>query len=65
MARLVLAIDESRNLHLALRANHSTLLIEDGPNLALNSIIFLLGVGLLAFWRWAEGRSLLVCSAGC
>ncbi len=61
-ANVVFAIDESRNLHLAQRADHSALLIEDGLNLALNSIIFLLGVGLLVFWRWAGGRSLLVCS---
>ena len=61
-ANVVFTIDESRNLHLALRADYSALLIEDGLNLALNSIIFLLGLGLLVFWCWAAGRSLLVCS---
>lgn len=56
------AIDESRNLHLELRADHSAALIGDGPNLALNAIIFLMGAGLIAFWRWAGGHDLLVCS---
>ena len=61
-ATAVFAVDESRNLHLELRANHFAALIGDGPNLALNAIIFLLGAGLILFWRWAGGRDLLVCS---
>jgi Stage II sporulation protein E (SpoIIE) len=56
------AIDESRDLHLAERADHSASVVQGGPNLALNGIIFLLGAGLLAFWRWAGGRDLMVCS---
>lgn len=55
-------IDESRNLDLVQRADSSALLIQNGPRLALNAIIFLLGAALLAFWRWAGGRNLLVCS---
>ncbi len=61
-ATAVFAIDESRNLHLELRADHSAALIGDGPNLALNAIIFLMGAGLIVFWRWAGGHDLLVCS---
>ena len=55
-------IDESRVLDLAQRADSSALWIENGPRLALNAILFLLGAALLAFWRRAGGRDLLVCS---
>lgn len=58
----IFTIGESRNLHLAQRADHSDLLIEAGPNLALSGIVFVLGAGLLVFWRLAGGRDLLVSS---
>jgi hypothetical protein len=61
-ATAVFAVDESRNLHLELRAAQSAALIGDGPNLALNAILFLMGAGLIVFWRWAGGHDLLVCS---
>ena len=61
-ATAVFAIDESRNLHLALRADRSAAWTKAGPDLALNSFILLLGIGLLAFWRGAGGRDLLICS---
>lgn len=55
-------IDASQMQHLALQADHDASLIAEGPHLALNGIIFLLGAGLLVFWRWAGGRDLMVCS---
>jgi hypothetical protein len=55
-------IDESRSLRLADHAAHLEDLIAAGPNLALNSVIAILGVALLVFWRWAGGRELLLCS---
>ena len=55
-------IGESENLHLAEHAAHSDLMIEMGPDLVLNGIVFVLGAGLLVFWRVAGGRDLLVCS---
>ncbi|MDE3185949.1 MAG: serine/threonine-protein phosphatase [Acidobacteriota bacterium] len=55
-------IDASQMQHLALQADHDASLIAEGPNLALNGIILILGLGLLFFWRWAGGRDLLVCS---
>ncbi len=58
----VFTIDASQMQHLALQADHDASLIAQGPHLALNGIIFLLGAGLLVFWRWAGGRDLLVCS---
>lgn len=58
----VFTIDASQMQHLALQADHDASLIAEGPHLALNGIIFLLGAGLLVFWRWAGGRDLLVCS---
>ena len=58
----VFTIDASQMQHLALQADHDASLIAEGPNLALNGIILMLGAGLLVFWRWAGGRDLLVCS---
>lgn len=58
----VFTIDASQMQHLALQADHDASLIAEGPNLALNGIILMLGMGLLFFWRWAGGRDLLVCS---
>lgn len=55
-------IDESRSLRLADHAGHLQGQIAAGPNLALNSVIAILGVALLVFWRWAGGRELLLCS---
>ncbi|HEV2485461.1 MAG TPA: SpoIIE family protein phosphatase [Terracidiphilus sp.] len=55
-------IDGSRSLRLADHAAHLEDLIAAGPNLALNSVIAILGVALLVFWRWASGRELLLCS---
>lgn len=56
------SIDESRNLQLAYRADSAASLVANGPDLALNCLIGLLGVGLLVLWRWAGGRELLLCS---
>ncbi len=58
----VFTIDASQMQHLALQADHDASLIAEGPNLALNGILLMLGVGLLVFWRRAGGRDLLVCS---
>ena len=58
----VFTIDASDMQHLALQADHDASLIAEGPNLALNGIILMLGMGLLFFWRWAGERDLLVCS---
>ena len=55
-------IDESRNLHLADRANHLASLLAIGPDIALNFFIACMGVGLLVFWRLTRSRELLLCS---
>jgi phosphoserine phosphatase RsbU/P len=55
-------IDESRNLHLAARANRLARLLAIGPDIALNIFIASMGVGLLVFWRWTGSRELLFCS---
>ena len=55
-------IDESRNLHLASHANRVSALLAEGPDLALNLIIGILGVALLVFWHWTGGRELQLCS---
>ena len=57
------AIDERRNLQLAANAEHSATMLAGGPDLALNLLITLMGIGLLVFWRSARGRELLVCAA--
>jgi len=57
-----LSIDEIRNLKLSSRADHAGMVLANGPDLALNSIIAILGLGLLVLWRWAGGRDLLLCS---
>lgn len=59
---VLFTIGESGNVHLAQRAAHSDLLIQAGPNLVLNGIVFVLGAGLLVFWRLGGGRDLLVSS---
>ncbi|MEY2394866.1 MAG: phosphoserine phosphatase RsbU/P [Acidobacteriaceae bacterium] len=56
------SIDERRNLLLARRAERATSLIANGPDLALNVLILILGAALLFGWRWAGGRDLLICS---
>ena len=55
-------IDESRNLHLAFRANRLASLLSIGPDIALNVFIASLGVGLLVFWRLTRSRELLFCA---
>ena len=55
-------INESRNLHLAVRADHLASLLAIGPDIALNVFIASMGVGLLVFWRWTGSRELLFCS---
>jgi phosphoserine phosphatase RsbU/P len=57
-----IAIDESRNLQLAQRADHESELYANGLNLALNVGIGILGVGMLLAWRWTGERDLLVFS---
>ena len=47
-------INESRNLHLAARANHLASLLSIGPDIALSFFIASMGVGLLVFWRWTR-----------
>ena len=56
-------LDESRNLRLALDSDRATTLLEWGPTLALNILIGIMGLGLLAFWRWIGTREILLCSA--
>lgn len=56
------SIDESRNLQLAYRTDSAVSLVANGPDLALNCLIGLLGIGLLVVWRWSRGRDLLLCS---
>jgi hypothetical protein len=56
-------LDESRNLRLALDADRAATLLEWGPTLALNILIGIMGLGLLAFWRWTGTREILLCSA--
>jgi len=56
-------IDQSRNLHLASRADFFSDLVSAGLNLALNALIAVLGIGLLILWRWAGGRDVLLCGA--
>jgi hypothetical protein len=57
------AIDETRILRLASHSDYLTTVLADGPDLVLNSLVAILGVGLLILWRWAGGRELLLCSA--
>jgi hypothetical protein len=54
-------IDERRNLHLALWADHLAALISTGPDLALNVIIFVLGAGLLVAGLRTHRRDLIFC----
>jgi hypothetical protein len=56
-------LDGSRNLRLAVNANRATTLLKWGPTLALNILIGVMGLGLLAFWRWTRTREILLCSA--
>lgn len=56
-------LDGSRNLHLAVDANRATILLQWGPTLALNVLIGIMGLGLLAFWRSIGTREILLCSA--
>jgi hypothetical protein len=56
-------LDSSRNLRLAVDADWATTLLEWGPTLALNVLIGIMGLGLLAFWRWTRTREILLCSA--
>jgi hypothetical protein len=55
-------IGETHTLLLAGHADRLASLLAIVPDLALNAIIALLGVGLLFFWRWTGGRELLLCS---
>jgi len=55
-------IDESRNLNLARDSNIAASLVANEPDLLLNGLIILLGVGLLLVWYWVGGRDLLLCS---
>jgi hypothetical protein len=55
-------IDESRNLHLANDADRIHSLLSMGPDLALNGLVAVMGIGLLVFWRWTGGRELLLYS---
>jgi len=56
-------LDGSRNLRLAVDASRATTLLEWGPTLGLNILIGIMGLGLLAFWRWTRTREVLLCSA--
>jgi len=56
-------LDGNRNLKLAVHADRATTLLEWGPTLALNVLIGIMGLGLLAFWRWTGTREILLCSA--
>jgi sigma-B regulation protein RsbU (phosphoserine phosphatase) len=55
-------INDSRNLHLAARADRLATLLAIGPDIVLNVFIATMGVGLLVFWRWTRSRELLFCS---
>ncbi len=57
------AIDERRNLQLAGSSERSASMLASGPDLALNLLITVMGIGLLVFWRSAGGRELLLCAA--
>jgi sigma-B regulation protein RsbU (phosphoserine phosphatase) len=56
-------IGQTRILRLIDHADHLAALIAMGPELAIDAFITILGVVLLAFWRWAGGKELLLCSA--
>ncbi len=58
-----IALDDSRNLQLAIHDDAVTALLAIGPDLGLYGIIAVLGIGLLLFWRRANSRELLWCSA--
>jgi hypothetical protein len=57
------AIDETRILHPARHSDYLTTLLSAGPDLVLNSLVAVLGVGLLILWLRAGDRGLLLCSA--
>ena len=53
-------IDESRNLHLANQTDHIKKLLSVSPDLALNALLALMGIGLFLFWRRGGGREMLL-----
>jgi phosphoserine phosphatase RsbU/P len=55
-----ISIDQSRVLHLAHRADQTTITYANLLDLELNVLFVLLGVGILVAWRWVGGRDLLV-----
>jgi sigma-B regulation protein RsbU (phosphoserine phosphatase) len=55
-----ISVDETRNLRLAERADHQSNLYANGLDLALNVGLAILGMGMLAAWRWTGERNLLV-----
>lgn len=57
-----ISIDESRDLLLAQRADRLADLYANGLDLALNIGIAILGIGMLAAWRWTSDRDLRVFS---
>ena len=57
-----LSVDESRVLQLARRADHANITYANLPDLELNGLMVLLGVGVFFAWRRLGGRDLLVFS---
>ena len=55
-----LSVDDSRILRIAQRADHESDLYADGLDLALDIGLAILGVGMLAAWRWTGERDLMV-----
>jgi Stage II sporulation protein E (SpoIIE) len=55
-------IGESANLRMANRVDRLKALLTMGPDLAINAVIAILGIGLLIFWRWSGNRDLLLSS---
>jgi sigma-B regulation protein RsbU (phosphoserine phosphatase) len=55
-----ISVDASRILRLAQRADHESDLYSNGLDLALDIGLAILGIGMLAAWRWTGERDLLV-----
>lgn len=60
-----LAIGNAATAHAVDRAERLSGLLGGIPDLALNTLLGLAGLGLFVFWRWTRRAELAWCSAPC
>lgn len=63
IAQIACAAGSAEDIRLAARAEHLSNTLASIPDFALNTLLGLVGVALLVFWRWTRRYELALCSA--